>query len=151
MTNCSEMERWARENGSGSLRQAIECDMAWKAMALHERTAMDLFTAGMWVQKSRLTTGQFFAEGDCRVTTELGWFRRTIVYRLKHHVLYKDAPFTVEARYFTLDEEGSSKEGAGFIVSGLSIPWAPVGKILLVPLAFFDPETKSWGPTENPL
>lgn len=143
------MEDWAMANGSGTLRQAIMIGMTWREMALHERLAMEVATSAEAIPASRVTTGPFQAFPDCRVTTELGWYARTMRARWQHHPLLKNA--TVKVVYFTATCDDTRREGGGFIIENHGLDWIPAGRVLLVPLAFWDPAKKEWGPPENPL
>ncbi len=150
--NCEDMKSWALAHGSGSLKQAIEWGMAWKDMALHERLAMVVASSAMLVPATRLTTGQFKAEGDCRVTTELGGYARTLRARWSDSKTMSDHKFEIKVVYFTLTQDDAPmEEGAGFVVEGLNLPWFPPGRTLLIPLAYYNPKTKSWERQENPL
>jgi hypothetical protein len=142
-----DMEQWAMTYGSGTLRQALEWGMSWRAMALHERLAMEVATAAMAVCQSRLTVGTYMACPDDPVTTELGWYARTIRWRWSQTPIFKDASLKVV--YFHLDEDGAPKEGAGFTVQNLNLPWIPKGKTILIPLAYW--EGGRWTSHENPL
>jgi hypothetical protein len=153
-----DLRTWALTMGSGSLKQAVEWGMSWVDQARHERLAMEVASAAIFVRPSRITLGQFRAEGDCRVTTELGWYARTLQHRFAEHKRFSipspgcGEPPRVEVYYFTLSEEGCpSREGAGFILHNLILDWAPKGSQILIPLAYWDVKLQTWGPTENPL
>jgi hypothetical protein len=152
------MMEWALANGSGTLRQAIACDMSWRDQARHERLAMDVASSALFVSLSRVTLGKFKAEPDCRVTTELGWYARVLRARWAEHKVFSKVspgcmgPPRVEVVYFELSRETPpNREGAGFVVRDLVLDWAPKGSLILIPLAYWDDRASAWGPTENPL
>jgi hypothetical protein len=146
------MEAWAKVHGSGTLKQAIACDMAWYEQALHERLAMEVASAAMLVPESRLAVGRFKAAADCKVTTELGWYARTLRRRWEQHAEFRTYAYIIDVRYFVLAEEDEPvQEGAGFVIRELHLPWFPKHRVLLIPLAFWDAQKKSWRPHENPL
>jgi hypothetical protein len=148
-----DLQQWAIENGSGSLLRAVHEGTCWRDMALHERLAMEVATNAILVPPSRITTGKFKADPDCSVTTELGWYARTLRYRWGLMEGFKEAK--VESVYFHIDEEGETREGAGFIVKDLDLDWIPKGRVLLIPLAFWQKDKKKkkgqWKNQENPL
>jgi len=144
-----DLRDWALAHGSGSLRQAVVFDMSWREMALHERVAMEIATAAELVPASRLTVGPFMAEPDSQVTTELGWYGRTLRHRWSFHPVLCRAQ--VRVVYFKMFCEDDAREGAGFVVDGVDLPWIPTGRTLLIPLAIWDTQRKAWGPAENPL
>ena len=148
---CDTMKDWALANGSGTLRQAVEWGMAWKSMALHERLAMEVATMAEAVPATRLNIGIFKAEGDDSVTTELGWYARTLKHRLSRHVDYAPMKPSIKVAYFHKDEEGGTREGAGLIVEGLKLDWFPAGHTLLIPLAYWDLKNNCWVEQANPL
>lgn len=145
-----DAQPWIERYGSGSLRQAHALGMSWREMYLHERVALEVATSARLVHSSRLTTGTFRAEPDDRVTTELGWYAKAFKFRWG----LMGAPYnTAQAvvTWFTLDTDGESEQGAGFVVLGLDFPWFPGGRTVLIPLALWDTKAKAWGPVENPL
>jgi hypothetical protein len=151
MNDDKNMKDWALANGSGSLRQAIEWDMAWRDMARHERLAMEVASSALLVPATRLNVGQFKAEGDCKVTTELGWYARTLLSRWADSKTFSNFRFKIEVVYFTITKSDQPEEGADLLVEGLTLPWFPSGHKLLIPLAYFNPKLQVWERHENPL
>jgi hypothetical protein len=147
-----ELKAWALANGSGTLRQAIQFEMSWRDQARHERLAMEVASAAMFVQTSRLTTGKYKAEPDCRVTTELGWYARVLQHRFKQHKVFCRQGVRLEVVYFCVScPDELDREGAGFMVEGLPLSWAPKGSVVLIPLAYWDKAKRCWVDQENPL
>lgn len=151
MFDDKSMKEWARANGSGSLRQAIDWGMAWFEMALHERLAMEVASSAELVPLSRLKTGPMKADPDCRVTTELGWYARTLQARWLDSKSKCVHPFVIKVVYFTITHSEETEEGAGFVVTGLDLPWFPPNRSLLIPLAYYNTTKKEWERQENPL
>lgn len=141
--------QWVRTQGSGTLNQAINCEMAWKEHYLHERLAMEVASEARVVHRANLTTGRFISSPDDKVTTELGWYRRVFLDRWSR---MGDAfnKATIEVVYFTLEEGGERSEGAGYLVSGLKLDWLPLQRVILITLALWDQKTKTWT-HNNPL
>ena len=152
MNHTQPLREWALENGSGTLKNAIQLDMRWKEMALHERLAMTIATSAVLVPSSRLTHGPLLAEPDAKVTTEMGWYARTLRMRWGDSKALEGLDTRLQVVYFTWDDDGPClKEGAGFLVPNLELPWFPSGRSLLIPVSSFNRATKQWAQPENPL
>lgn len=136
-------EAWILENGSGSLRRAVEEGLKWYEMYLHERAAMEIATAAELVHSSRLTTGPLLASPDCPVTTETCWYARTLRYRLNQASIFA----SIKVVYYTLERE-AKEEGAGLLVENLELDWLP-NRSCIIPVATWD--GSKWEGPHNPL
>lgn len=137
--------QWVNTHGSGTCQRAIQTGMAWKNMALHERLAMEIGAAAELIPETRICLGKYEAESDCKVTTELNWYTRTLEMRHGDKV-------RVEPLYFYWAQDADTlKQGAGLRVYGLDQPWFPEGRILFLPVAYWNAKKKTWSSVENPL
>lgn len=147
----ADMRAWVMRYGSGAAARAAEYGMSWMSMAVYERLAFEVGAGAVFVQKSRLTVGPFLAQCDCQVTREMGWYQRVLQHRWSESKVFEGQEFSIEPVYFTLTEEEGKKEGAGFKVTGLTRPWFPKGRVLILQLALWDPQKKMWYDLKNPL
>lgn len=139
-----EWIKWINTYGSGTLQYAVKTGMAWKNMALHERLAMEIGAAAELIPETRICLGKYEAAPDCKVTTELNWYTRTLETRHGDKV-------KVEPLYFFWCPDETIKEGAGLRVYGLDQTWFPSGRILFLPVAYWNRKKRTWHPPENPL
>lgn len=106
-------EFWAREWGSGTLRRAIEENMAWRELYLEERTALEVGYGFIPAMRSRLTVGRAMACGEDPGTTETCWWARALRWRADHN----DRPAKVDVVHARLDNDG--------VREGLAIRYTP--------------------------
>jgi hypothetical protein len=141
-----EWVAWIKVKGSGTLQRAVERNMAWHDMAIHERLAMEIAVGAELIPPTRICLGQFKAYPDCPVTTELNFYARAFEER-------HPGKTAANPVYFFWEPEGSEllKEGGGLEITGLHRDWFPMNRVLFIPFAHWDRKTKTWGPGVNPL
>lgn len=120
-------EHWALTHGSGTLRRAIEEQMAWRELYLEERTAFEFgygFTPAM---RSRLTVGRAMASSDDPGTTETCWWARVLRWRADHN----DRPAKVDVVHARLDNDGIREGIAIRYVPETRPAWLPADRELI--------------------
>jgi hypothetical protein len=132
---------WVMAYGSGTLRRAIEENMAWRELYLHERTAFEVGYGFIPARASRLALGKPLAEGDDPATTETLWWARVLRWRAARDK--RDAAVTVT--YAILDgEDNPTAEGIALIYEPVTrLDWLPADRVLL---AFTADETGTRNP-----
>lgn len=139
----SDPEVWSRQNGSGSLRRAIEEGMAWRTMYLHERLAFEVGVGFEALPASRVLQGVAMAEPDCPVTTETCWYARVLRYRLKGKA-------EVRVRYVRVSEaDCPPREGMALVLEDFEAPYIPKGRVVLAFTATYT-DAEGWSTVSNP-
>lgn len=135
-------EHWITKWGSGSLRRAVEENLAWRDMYLHERAAFEVGYGFDAVFKSRLTMGKALAEGDNPATTETCWWARALRWRGERD----QRPAKISVVHARLDRGvcEDAEEGVAILYEPNTRPsWLPSDRVLI---AF----TTHQGKTVNP-
>lgn len=133
-------EFWIRQWGSGTLRRAVEEDLAWRDLYLEERVAFEFGYGFSPAMRSRLALGRALAAGDDPSTTETCWWARALRWR----VVRDERPARVEVVHARLDHDGV-REGIAIVLTPDNWPaWLPRDRVLI---AF---TTDTTGKTVNP-
>lgn len=125
---CKETLDWIKVYGSGSLRRAVEEDMAWFSMYLGERVALEIGYGFEAISASRVTIGKALASSDDSATTETCWWARALRYRADRD----NRAASILVRYITVTEDDSKREGIGIqYLPFKELPWLPKDKLLI--------------------
>lgn len=123
-----QAEEWVKLHGSGSLRRAVEEEMAWREMYYHERIAFELCSAAELILPSRIEVGVALASPDDPATTEACWYARVLRWRFGQSPMHRGLTITV--RHLRAAGE-PSRAGIGLVFDG------------------FDQRTWSWLPAKR--
>lgn len=140
-------EQWVEDHGPGTLRKAKKLGYSWNKMYLIDRTAHEWGWEFRITQRSRVTFGDPFIEGDEPSLTEACWHQERC-FALNR---FPDSD-AFEAKYLYVDVgDGAPKlEGVGIILRKTSAPWVPRGHIVYAIIAEYDVTTKAWQKARNP-
>lgn len=124
----AESREWIMGMGSGTLRRAVEEDMAWREMYLAERAAMEIGYGFEPVPQSRITLGKALAEGDAPAVTETCWWARALRWRAERD----RRPATVRVVHARLAADGEVSEGIAITYEPQVRPaWLPADRLLV--------------------
>ncbi len=124
----AEAKTWILSWGSGTLRRAVEEDMAWRELYLEERTALEFGYGFHPAQQSRLTLGKALAEGDSPAVTETCWWARALRWRAGRD----QRPATVRVVHARLSAADEVTEGIAITYEPHMRPaWLPADRTLV--------------------
>lgn len=137
-------DEWINAHASGTLRKNKRPGFAYRKQYLEERIAYQFGFGFEIAPRSRVTTGVPITEGDCHAVTEAGWH----IERYMTMQLFEADE--CEARYIRVDEDGSSREGIGIVITKTSVGWIPEGHTVFAIIAEYDPLKKEYKEAQNP-
>jgi len=128
MSSEFEKEDWIREFGSDTLRRAMEEDMCWYELYLHERTAFEIGYGFEPVHASCLTLGPAIAAPDDPATTETCWWARALRWRGHRDRNMAD----IQVKYITIASDEGTREGIGLTYKPQTWPdWLLKNRVLV--------------------
>jgi hypothetical protein len=120
-------EEWIQQFGSGTLRRAVEENMCWRELYLHERSAFEFGYGFEPISGSRITFGKALASADDPATTETCWWARVLRWR----AIRDNRPAKVDVMYITISEE-VTRESIGIVYYPETRPsWLPNDRVLV--------------------
>lgn len=141
---------WITLNGSGSLRRAVEEDLLWSGMYVHERLAMEVATAACAVNPKNIRLTKKVARGDDPTTTEACWYARVLRHRFSQYLKFD----TIRVCGFMLNQGDAGEDerkaqnwdygsGVGLVIEGLELPWLADAEegtpyMIILPISFWD-------------
>lgn len=138
-------EDWVERHGSGTLRKNKRLGMSWKSQYLEERTAFEFGYGFESIATNRLTCGIPLTSGDCKASTETGWF----VDRMQCIDIFGDhpAPSYISVEY----PDGTRREGLGIILTlSLRPKWIPSSHSVFAIVGEYSDEQKQFISSLNP-
>lgn len=142
-----DAEQWVDDHGPGTLRKAKRLGYSWRKMYLHDRVAHEWGWEFRITQKSRVTFGDAFIEGDEPALTEACWHQ-------ERHIALNRFPDSdsYESKYLYVDpgDGGPKLEGVGLILRRTSAAWLPPGHIVYCIIARYNVEKGKWKKARNP-
>ncbi len=136
-------EEFIENHASGTLRKNKKNGFHYSKQYLHERVAADFGYGFESMHESHINWGQPMTEGDCAPITEAGW----------HIDIYAFKAFPgdeFEAKYLTVDDGDTRREGVGIIIRKTSAPYIPDGHVVFSIIAQVDKAKHTYYPAINP-
>lgn len=137
-------DEWINTHASGTLRKNRRLGFAYRKQYLEERIAYQFGSGFEIAPRSRIITGIPITESDSHAVTEAGWH----IERYVNRQLFEEDE--CEAKYIRIDEESSSREGIGIVITNTSVKWVPEGHVIFAIVAEYDPIKKNYKEVQNP-
>lgn len=136
---------WIEAHGSGTLRKNKRLGMSWKSQYLEERVSFEFGYEFEALSGNRVTQGIPLTCGDCKASTETGWFTD----RMQTIDIFGDRP---SPSYISVEyPDGTRREGLGIVLNLTHRPaWLPESYKVFAIVGEYDPDHKDYVSSLNP-